>query len=164
MRQQGAPFCGVLFVGLMIVGGEPYVLEYNVRFGDPECEVLMPLIDGNLSEILYNAAVGKLSSISLKERFAVGVVMASERYPYGSSQPEPIKTGEIPAGAHICYAGVSEREGQIYASGGRVLVSVGVAQSLKQARDAAYALCENIKFSGAQYRRDIAHQALRDKI
>lgn len=164
MRQQGTPFCGVLFVGLMIVSGEPYVLEYNVRFGDPECEVLMPLIDGNLSEILYNAAVGKLSSISLKERFAVGVVMASERYPYGSSQPEPIKTGEIPAGAHICYAGVSEREGQICASGGRVLVSVGVAQSLKQARDAAYALCENIKFSGAQYRRDIAYQALRDKI
>ena len=164
MQQQGAPFCGVLFVGLMIVGGEPYVLEYNVRFGDPECEVLMPLIGGNLSEILYNAAVGKLSSISLKERFAVGVVMASERYPYGSSQPEPIKTGEIPAGAHICYAGVSEREGRIYASGGRVLVSVGVAQSLKQARDAAYALCKNIKFSGAQYRCDIAHQALRDKI
>lgn len=164
MQQQGAPFCGVLFVGLMIVGGEPYVLEYNVRFGDPECEVLMPLIDGNLSEILYNAAVGKLSSISLKDRFAVGVVMASKRYPYGSSQPALIEVGEIPAGAHICYAGVSEREGQIYASGGRVLVSVGVAQSLKQARDAAYALCENIKFSGAQYRRDIAHQALRDKI
>ncbi|WP_298706624.1 phosphoribosylamine--glycine ligase [uncultured Campylobacter sp.] len=164
MRQQGVPFCGVLFVGLMIVGGEPYVLEYNVRFGDPECEVLMPLIDGNLSEILYNAAVGKLSSISLKERFAVGVVMASERYPYGSSQPALIEVGEIPAGAHICYAGVNERDGQIYASGGRVLVSVGVAQSLKQARDAAYALCENIKFSGAQYRRDIAYQALRDKI
>ena len=164
MQQQGAPFCGVLFVGLMIVSGEPYVLEYNVRFGDPECEVLMPLIDGNLSEILYNAAVGKLSSISLKERFAVGVVMASERYPYGSSQPALIEVGEIPAGAHICYAGVSEREGQIYASGGRVLVSVGVAQSLKQARNAAYALCENIKFSGAQHRRDIAHQALRDKI
>ena len=164
MQQQGAPFCGVLFVGLMIVGGEPYVLEYNVRFGDPECEVLMPLIDGNLSEILYNSAVGKLSSISLKERFAVGVVMASERYPCGSSQPALIEVGEIPADAHICYAGVSERDGQIYASGGRVLVSVGVAQSLKQARDAAYALCENIKCSGAQYRRDIAHQALRDKI
>ena len=72
MKNEGAPFCGVLFVGLMVVGGEPYVLEFNVRFGDPECEVLMPLIDGDLSKILLNAALGKLEPIKLKNECAVG--------------------------------------------------------------------------------------------
>ena len=162
MKEDGNPFCGVLFVGLMIVKDEPFVLEYNVRFGDPECEVLMPLIDGNLSEILYNAAIGKLQSIRLKDEFAVGVVMASKNYPFASSEPAPISVSEIEANSHICYAGVSSQNGKIVANGGRVLVSVAIAKSIKEARDRAYKLCENIKFDGAQYRKDIAYQALKN--
>ena len=162
MKEDGNPFCGVLFVGLMIVKNEPFVLEYNVRFGDPECEVLMPLIDGSLSEILYNAAIGKLQSIKLKDEFAVGVVMASKNYPFSSSEPALISVSEIEPNSHICYAGVGRENDKIIATGGRVLVSVATAKSIKEARDTAYRLCENIKFDGAQYRKDIAYQALKN--
>ena len=161
MKNEGAPFCGVLFVGLMVVGGEPYVLEFNVRFGDPECEVLMPLIDGDLSKILLNAALGKLEPIKLKNDCAVGVVIASENYPYKSSPKAKISVAKTPENSHVAFAGVSERDGEIYADGGRVLVCVGVAQTIKQARQRAYELCENVKFSGMQYRDDIAWQALK---
>lgn len=161
MNDEGTPFTGVLFVGVMVVDNEPYVLEYNVRFGDPECEVLMPLIDGNLSEILFDAAKGRLKEISIKDKFAVGVVMASKNYPYKSSPKALIKVDRVPNSSHICYAGVSEVGREIYADGGRVLVCVGVGESVKEARDSAYELCENIKFEGFQYRKDIAYQALR---
>ncbi|MCD8212978.1 MAG: phosphoribosylamine--glycine ligase [Campylobacter sp.] len=163
MKADANPFCGVLFVGLMIVNNEPYVLEFNVRFGDPECEVLMPLIDGDLSEILLNAANANLSGINfkLKDEFAVGVVIASKNYPYKSSPKVKICVKNIPQNSHIAYAGVSEQNGEIYADGGRVLVCVGRAKTIKQARDLAYELCENVEFDGMQYRKDIAWQALK---
>ncbi|MSN96933.1 phosphoribosylamine--glycine ligase [Campylobacter sp. FMV-PI01] len=161
MKEDGNPFCGVLFVGVMVVENEPYVLEFNVRFGDPECEVIMPLIDGNLSEILYNAATQKLTNIKLKDEFAVGVVVASSDYPYKNSKKTVIEVDEIPLNSHICYAGVSRIKGKIYADGGRVLVCVGTGKSLKEARDGAYLLCEKVKFDGMQFRTDIAHQALK---
>lgn len=161
MSQRGVPFTGVLFVGIMVVNNEPYVLEFNVRFGDPECEVLMPLIDGNLSEILFDAANGKLKNIAIKDKFAVGVVIASKNYPYKSSQKTVINVGLVPNNSHICYAGVSEKNREIYADGGRVLVCVGVGNSVKEARDSAYELCKNVSFDGMQYRKDIAYQALR---
>lgn len=163
MKAEGNPFCGVLFVGLMIVNDEPVVLEFNVRFGDPECEVLMPLIDANLSEILLNAASGNLDKIDfrLKDEFAVGVVMASKNYPYKSTPKARINIQNIPQNSHVAYAGVSEEAGEIYADGGRVLVCVGCAKSIKQARDKAYELCENVKFDGMQYRKDIAWQVLK---
>ncbi len=160
MQNEGAPFCGVLFVGLMVVGGEPYVLEFNVRFGDPECEVLMPLIDGDLGEILKDAAAGRLNQIKLKDDFAVGVVMASENYPFKSSEPALIKLAQIPSNAHISFAGVSKKDGELYASGGRVLVAVGVAKSISQAAKSAYEAVSLVEFKGAKYRRDIAYQAL----
>ena len=162
MANEGNSFCGVLFVGLMIVKNEPYVLEYNVRFGDPECEVLMPLIDGNLAEILKNASDGKLEKFKLKDEFAVGVVMASKNYPYSKSEPEGIKVDKIPTNTHICYAGVSKNGENLQASGGRVLVNVGVAKTIKEARDLAYKLCDNVHFKGAKFRKDIAYQALKN--
>lgn len=163
MKEEGNEFCGVLFVGLMVVKNEPYVLEFNVRFGDPECEVLMPLIDSNLSEILYKAATGKLKEIDLKikDEFALGVVMASANYPYKSSPKAKISVCNVPLNSHIAYAGVSEENGEIYADGGRVLVCVASAKSVKEAREIAYKLCENVKFEGLQYRKDIAWQAVK---
>lgn len=163
MKAEGNEFCGVLFVGLMVVNNEPYVLEFNVRFGDPECEVLMPLIESDLSEILYKAASGKLNEIDvkIKDEFAVGVVVASKNYPYKSSPKAKISVANMPEGSHVAYAGVSEEGGEIYADGGRVLVCVASANSVKEARDRAYKLCENVKFDGMQYRKDIAWQALR---
>ncbi|OCR95754.1 phosphoribosylamine--glycine ligase [Campylobacter fetus subsp. testudinum] len=161
MQEEGAPFCGVLFVGLMIVNDTPYVLEFNVRFGDPECEVLMPLIDGNLSQILLDAATKKLTNISLKNSVAIGVVLASKNYPYSSSQKAKIIVENVPEGTHIDYAGVSSDGDELYADGGRVLVAVAVGQDIKEAHKKAYELVKNIKFDGMQYRKDIAYQALK---
>ena len=163
MKAEGNPFCGVLFVGLMVVKGVPYVLEFNVRFGDPECEVLMPLIDGDLGEILLNAAKGDLKPVKLKDEFAVGVVMASKNYPFSSSPKAKISVKNVPENSHIAYAGVSEQGGEIYADGGRVLVCVGLGKSIKQAQQKAYELCENVEFDGVQYRKDIAWQMLKGR-
>lgn len=162
MSAEGSPFCGVLFVGLMVVNNVPYVLEFNVRFGDPECEVLMPLIEGSLADLLSNAAQGKLENIKLAGKFAVGVVISSHNYPYGASKPAVIKIDKIPENSHICYAGVSAgQNGELLASGGRVLVAVGIAPSIEAAQKKAYELVENIHFDGMHYRKDIAYQAVR---
>ncbi|ARR00499.1 phosphoribosylamine--glycine ligase [Campylobacter porcelli] len=160
MQDEKAPFCGVLFVGLMVVNSVPYVLEFNVRFGDPECEVLMPLIDGELGEILHSAALGKLNKFEIKDEYAVGVVLASKDYPYKSSPAAKIAVENIPPHSHIAYAGVSLVGDELYATGGRVLVAVGKGKSVKEARDRAYELAKNIKFDGMQYRNDIGYQAL----
>ena len=167
MAQDGVPFEGVLFVGLMIVDNEPYVLEFNVRFGDPECEVLMPLLKTPASELFYKAATKRLDDLNVEfyEKYAVGVVVASENYPYGKSKPSEIIIDEIvhqdlAEHAHICFAGVSMQEGKLFATGGRVLVCVGVGDSIKEARDYAYMLVGQVHFAGKKFRSDIAYQAL----
>ncbi len=167
MKEEGAPFEGVLFIGLMIVNKEPYVLEYNVRFGDPECEVLMPLIKSSVFDLFYKGATKDLDSLDIEfyDKYAVGVVMASKNYPYSSSPPAEIIVDEIvhedlKEHSHISYAGVSKEDGKLYATGGRVLVCVGIGDSIKEARDYAYLLCGQIHFAGKKYRRDIAYQAL----
>jgi phosphoribosylamine--glycine ligase len=166
MREIGAPFCGVLFIGLMVVRGEIYVLEYNVRFGDPECEVLMPLLDMPASELFYKAATKDLASLHVKmlPKFAVGVVIASKDYPYKSSPKVPIHVNPTPvSGGHLVYAGVEGSiESGLVASGGRVLLGIGVGNSVKEAQAIAYKMCESVEFEGMQYRRDIAYQAVQN--
>ena len=168
MRAEGNPFTGVLFAGIMVVNGEPLTLEFNVRFGDPECEVLMPLLDVPASELFYKGATGKLDELEIKfkNQVAVGVVMASKNYPYGESTPaeiivDKIVHDDIAAHAHISYAGVTKGDdGKIYATGGRVLVCVGMGETILEARDRAYKLCGQVHFAGKQFRTDIAYQAL----
>lgn len=164
MKSEGAPYKGVLFIGLMIVKDEVYVLEYNVRFGDPECEVLMPLISSSVYEMFYKGATGDIKNLKVdfSNSYAVGVVMASENYPYKSSAPAKISfKGMEENNPHVAYAGVSKKSGELYADGGRVLVCVGLGESIKSARDNAYEICEKIEFSGGKYRNDIAYQALK---
>ncbi len=169
MKEEGTPFEGVLFAGLMIVDKEPYVLEYNVRFGDPECEVLMPLLKTPASELFYKAATNDLKNLNVEflDKYAVGVVLASQNYPYGKSQPSEIIIDEIvhkdlAKHAHICFAGVSLIEGKLFATGGRVLVCVGIGDSIKEARDYAYLLAGQVHFAGKKFRSDIAYQALNE--
>ena len=169
MKEEGTPFEGVLFAGLMIVKGEPYTLEFNVRFGDPECEVLMPLLKTPAGELFDKAASGNLGEVSVEfsDKYAVGVVMASRHYPYKSSEPAEIVVDkivhtELAEKAHIDYAGVSMIDGKLMATGGRVLVCVGLGDSIKEARDYAYMLCGQVHFAGKQCRTDIAYQALKD--
>jgi len=166
MKKENAPFEGVLFIGLMIVKNEPIVLEYNVRFGDPECEILMPLLKTPLCELLYNASTRNLKNqkIEFYNQYAVAVVMASENYPYGNSKPSEIIVDknalEGLEHTHISYAGVTLEDDKLYATGGRVLLCVGVGESIKEARDRAYMLCGQVHFAGKHFRQDIAYQAL----
>ncbi|MDQ1326665.1 MAG: phosphoribosylamine---glycine ligase [Campylobacterota bacterium] len=168
MQEEGMPFTGVLFIGVMVVKGDPIVLEYNVRFGDPECEELMPLLKSPASELFYKAAIGDLKNAKIEfyDKYAVGVVMASKDYPYKNSDPaeiiiDEIHHEELKENAHISYAGVSRGEdGKLYATGGRVLVCVGVGKSIKEAQKRAYMLVGQVHFAGKQCRSDIAYQAL----
>jgi phosphoribosylamine--glycine ligase len=172
MEAEGMPFTGVLFIGVMVVNGEPYILEYNVRFGDPECEVLMPLLKSPAGELFYKAATGRLAEAKIEfyDRYAVGVVMASKHYPYKSSEPAEIILDEshheeLADHTHISFAGVSRGEdGKLYATGGRVLVCIGLGDSIREARDRAYLLVGQVHFAGKQCRTDIAYQALQEQV
>ena len=168
MKDEGYPFEGVLFIGIMVVNGEPIVLEYNVRFGDPECEILMPLLKSPASELFYKAATKDLKNlkIELSDEYAVCVVMASEHYPFKSSKPAEILIDdsldiEVAKNTHISYAGVTLEDDKLYATGGRVLLCVGLGSSIEEARDRAYARCGDIHFVGKKFRTDIAYQALK---
>ncbi len=168
MKKEGAPFEGVLFIGVMVVDGEPIILEYNVRFGDPECEILMPLLESPVSDLFYKGATKQLDKldIKIKDQYGVAVVMASKNYPYSSSEPaeiivDDIHDEDILNNTHISYAGVSKEDDKLFATGGRVLLCVGFGNDIKAARDRAYALCGQVHFAGKRIRTDIAYQALK---
>jgi len=167
MKEEGAPFEGVLFIGIMVVNGEPITLEFNVRFGDPECEILMPLMTSSVSDMFLKASTNRLSEIKVEfsKQFAVGVVMASGNYPYSSSTPaeiilDDVKHEIIEKFTHISFAGVTMQDDTLYADGGRVLVCVGLGDTIKEARDRAYLRCGQVHFVGKKIRTDIAYQAL----
>lgn len=167
MAASGTPFEGVLFGGIMVVGGEPLLLEFNVRFGDPECETLMPLLECDAFDLFCALADRTVSAfeLKLKKRVCVGVVAASKDYPYKNSEPAKITVDEAKVAAmgergHISFAGVSEQNGELFATGGRVLVAVGEGTSVKEARDNAYEIISAVSFDGMQFRGDIAYQAL----
>ena len=169
MQEENAPFEGVLFVGVMVVNGEPIVLEYNVRFGDPECEILMPLIESKVSDLFYYGATKQLDKldIKIKNKFAVGVVMASKNYPYSASAPSIISLSnivdeELLENSHISFAGVEKKDDVLLATGGRVAICVGLGDTVKEARDRAYLLSSEITFDGKKFRKDIAYQALKN--
>lgn len=166
MKCEGAEFCGVLFCGIMVSDGEPFVLEFNVRFGDPECEVILPLLKTPLLDILEAAVEQRLGDLKVEilDKACVGVVMASENYPYSASPAQVITmqkglncTSNLKN--HISFAGVSDENGVLNASGGRVLVSVGIGDNLKEAQENAYNLAGQISFKGAKMRKDIANKA-----
>ncbi len=170
LKDDNMPFTGVLFIGVMVVNNEPYILEYNVRFGDPECEELMVLLESPASELFLKAATGDLANaeIKFKDSYAVGVVVASKNYPYSSSEPAEIIVDDIvhkdlKENSYIAYAGVSkDSDGKLLATGGRVLVCVGLGDTIKEARDRAYMLIGQVHFLGKKCRMDIAYQALKD--
>lgn len=168
MRAEGHPFIGTLFVGLMISpSGEAKVLEYNVRFGDPETQVLMQLIEGDFAELLFRAAEGDMSGasgIEVNKKHAVCVVMAARGYPESPQLGDEIsgldQADALPA-VHVFRAGTTRnRDGVLVTAGGRVLGVTASGVDLKAAHDAAYQAVEKIHFAGQQFRQDIAHRAL----
>jgi phosphoribosylamine--glycine ligase len=165
MEAEGHPFRGFLYVGLMLTPRGPKVVEFNVRFGDPEAQVLLPMLDEPLAPLLREAAAGQL--VSRAARFSdekyVGVVLASGGYPDATQNGKRIEGLELAAavpGAMIFHAGTAWREDQIVTSGGRVLTVVGRGPTYGQAIDVAYHAAGKIQFEGMQFRRDIGRKAV----
>jgi phosphoribosylamine---glycine ligase len=164
MQGQRRPFRGVLYAGLMLTKEGPRVLEYNVRFGDPEAQVVLPLWEDDVAEVFASAAAGALSveRAQIGAAAAATVVMASEGYPAKPLTGRPI-TGIEDAEALGCFvacAGVAaDAEGQLVTSGGRVLSVTATAADVEAALSQAYAGVEKLSFEGAQFRRDIGRRA-----
>ena len=165
MKAEGRPFRGCLYFGLMLTPDGPKVIEYNCRFGDPETQVVLPLLETDLLTIMQAVAAGKLSQVDVKwkDASAACVVMASDGYPTHYEKGFPITLPELGADEHIFIAGAKLQEGTLVTAGGRVLGAVSVKSSLKEAVDGAYALAERIRFGNAYYRRDIGQRALAAK-
>ena len=166
LAARGAPYQGVLFCGVMLTDAGPKVLEYNVRFGDPECQVLMPRVTSDVFVHLLECAFGHLETpIEQSGDACVGVVLAADGYPPAPARKGDVIVGLDRAGAQtgvvVFQAGTAtDDDGQIVTAGGRVLTVTGVGADVRQARDRAYAAASEISWPGLHYRRDIAAQAL----
>ena len=164
MAKEGCPYRGCLYAGLMITSEGPKVVEFNARFGDPETQVVLPLLDGNLAEIMCACCEGRLADVPIawKDGAAVCVVLAAGGYPGQYEKGHEIHgiADAEDAGALVFHAGTAERKGKIVTNGGRVLGVVGRGADISSAVRAAYAAAEKISFEGMYYRKDIAHRAL----
>jgi len=164
MSKSGSPFAGVLYAGLMIVKGKPYVLEFNARFGDPETEVILPLLKTDLVDVVEAVVEHRLDQLTVEwhDRSAVCVVMTSGGYP-GSYQtgvpitglPEKVLSGDV----LVYHAGTKRQGRDVVTAGGRVLGVTGVGAHLADAMQRAYAAVRLISFPGCHYRSDIARRA-----
>ncbi|MCE8525900.1 phosphoribosylamine--glycine ligase [Ruegeria pomeroyi] len=165
MARRGMPFQGVLYAGLMIKDGAPRLVEYNVRFGDPECQVLMLRLGAQAMDLMHAAAEGRLGEarVNWADDHAITVVMAANGYPGSYEKGSEIGgLDALPEDSRnmVFHAGTAEREGAIVATGGRVLNVTARGDSLAEARDRAYAMVEAIDWPGGFYRRDIGWRAL----
>jgi phosphoribosylamine---glycine ligase len=165
MAAEGYPFRGFLYVGLMLTAEGPKVIEFNVRLGDPEAQVILPLIDAPLAPLLAAAADGRLTQTAVPQaaRCLTGVVMASRGYPESSESGRVIsglgKAGAI-EGVTVYHAGTAVKDGQVVTAGGRVLTVVGEGADFAESIARAYAGVLQIGFDGMQYRHDIGRRAL----
>ena len=167
MNDYGSPYIGILYAGLMIKDNEPKLIEYNVRFGDPECQVIIPRLENDLVELLVNVKEKNLNNYTLKwkENFAITVVLAAKGY------PESYETGDEIKGldaidniddVEIFHAGTKTKNNKIVTSGGRVLNINGYGKNLVDAKEKAYSLVKKINWSGCYYRKDIGWRALKE--
>jgi len=167
MNDYGSPYIGILYAGLMIKDNEPKLIEYNVRFGDPECQVIIPRLENDLVELLVNVKEKNLDNYTLKwkENFAITIVLAAKGY------PESYETGDEIKGldaidniddVEIFHAGTKTKNNKIVTSGGRVLNINGYGKNLVDAKEKAYSLVKKINWSGCYYRKDIGWRALKE--
>ncbi len=164
MAARGMPYMGVLYLGLMITKDGPKLVEYNCRFGDPECQVLMPRLKSDLLAALWCARDGKLASLQWHDDVALTVVMASKFYP-GNYEKGHVITGldeaaKLP-GVTVFHAGTEQRGPDIVAVGGRVLNVTALGKDVAEAQARAYAAVQKIQWNGAFYRNDIGWRALK---
>ncbi len=162
MASEGRPFAGCLYFGLMLTPNGPKVIEYNCRFGDPETQVVLPLLDGDLLTIMEAVAAGKLEQVEVKfkKEHACCVVLASKGYPEAYEKGFPMTLPVTKENEAIYVAGASKKDGVVVTNGGRVLGAVAVGESLEKAIAGAYDLADRIHFENAYCRRDIGQRAL----
>lgn len=163
MRSEGYTFKGVLFTGLMLTPQGVKVLEYNVRFGDPETQSLLCLMEGDLAAVMLACADGSLADVdvAVSARSAATVVVAAGGYPGKYAKGTPMELGAVADDTVLFHAGTAVVDGQLVTAGGRVIASTATAPTLEEAVAKAYKGVESIRFDGMQYRKDIAGRALR---
>lgn len=156
MVDDGRPYTGILYAGVMLTEAGPQVLEFNCRFGDPEAQVILPLLEGDLADAMAAALDGRAPDLRWSDHAAACVVLASGGYPGRHTTGVPIHgLADVPAGTLIFHAGTAVRDGQVVTAGGRVLNVVATGASVAEARDRAYAAVGAIRFDGMHYRTDI---------
>ena len=163
MAAAGTPFSGILYAGLMLTNDGPQLIEYNVRFGDPECEAIMPRVEGDFAALLYGAATGKLSAPTLSDDTTMTVVIAASGYPgtpVAGGAIRGIDSAEQLGGVTVFHAGTRLDDHQLVASGGRVLAVTARGSSLADAHARAYAGVDAIDFADGFHRRDIGWREL----
>jgi phosphoribosylamine---glycine ligase len=165
MAAAGTPFSGVLYAGLMLTADGPRLIEYNVRFGDPECEAIMPLIDGDFAELLHAVATGRLAAVEprITRKHAVTVIVAARGYPDTPASGgliREIEAAEQVEGVTVFHAGTALEERGLVAKGGRVLAVTAVADTFANARARAYRAVDQIDFADGFHRRDIGWREL----
>ena len=165
LRRRGMPFVGVLYAGVILTSLGPQVLEFNCRFGDPETQVILPLLETDLPSILNACVEGRLDEVRLQwaRGASVCVVMASGGYPAGYQTGYPISGLEEVAewpDVQVFHAGTRSEGGKAVTAGGRVLGVTAWAGTLKEASDRVYGAVDRIGYEGAHFRRDIGHKAL----
>ncbi|MBS4012802.1 MAG: phosphoribosylamine--glycine ligase [Bacteroidetes bacterium] len=157
LKSESIKYCGFLFIGLMNVKGDPYVIEYNVRLGDPETEVVLPRIMSDFASLLRSAALNKLDeeSLIICQEFAVTVMLVSGGYPGDYRKGIPIHNIEKVTGSNLFYAGIKQKDGNLVTNGGRVLAITSVDNSMANALNRSFANAETIDYEGKYYRKDI---------
>jgi len=153
---EGCPYTGVLYAGVMLTADGPQVLEFNCRFGDPEAQVLLPLLEGDLGEAMLQTLDGRAPQLRWARGAAVCVVLAAGGYPGPHASGAPVRgIAAVPPGALVFHAGTAVRGGEIVAAGGRVLDVVATGATVEEARARAYAGVAAVAFEGMRFRRDI---------
>ncbi|MFC4425443.1 phosphoribosylamine--glycine ligase [Deinococcus navajonensis] len=160
LREEGLRFTGVLYAGLMLTPQGPKVVEFNARFGDPEAEAVLPLLESDLAQHALDAARGALDPATVRfgEGASAVVILAAPGYPAEPQRDIPLRIPPVPQGSAVYHAGTRLEGGQLLSAGGRVLAVTATAPALTDALKAAYALARQIDFPGAQRRLDIGHR------
>jgi phosphoribosylamine--glycine ligase len=165
LKREGIDYKGFIFVGIMNVGGIPYVIEYNARMGDPETQAVMPRIKSDFAELLVAAAKGELKGkqIEIDPHYSVTVALVSAGYPESFEKGKTIHGLADNGGKLIFHAGTKKINGNIITDGGRVLAVTGKGNTLQQARSAAYESVSHIEWDGLYYRKDVGIDLLNYK-
>ena len=163
LKEEGISYKGFIFIGLMNVKGEPFVIEYNARMGDPETEVVLPRIESDLVELLVAAAKGELKgkTLSIRNDYAVTVVLASGGYPEAFEKGKVISEISSVKDSTLFHAGTKSQGKNVVTNGGRVMTATGTGNTLDEAIRQAYALAHSIHWEGIYFRKDIGQDLLR---